>query len=116
MEFFGAIRKDFAHLTLAGNAGFRINQDPDFRRVDLEGESSVLVGAAILFPAGDRLVLSAEWALETERIDGRKNDSRLLGGFEYRPGESLMFRGAVGGGLADGSPDFEAAGSAVWLF
>ena len=43
--------------------------------VSIEGRNSYLVGAAVLFPAGDRIVLSAEWALETERYEGRKNDS-----------------------------------------
>jgi len=116
VEFFGGIRKDFAHLTLVGNAGFRVNQDPDFGDLTLEGKNSVLVGGALLFPAGDRVVLSAEWAFETERYRGLDSDSRLLGGFEYRQNESVRFRAAAGGGISQGAPGFMASGSVVWLF
>lgn len=116
VEFFGGIRKDFSSLTIAGNAGVRINQDPDIDGLQLEGKNSLLAGAAVLFPAGRNLVLSVEYALETERIDGLKNDSRLFGGFEYRQHQSFLIRGGLGGGLSDGAPDFEATGSAVWLF
>jgi len=115
-ELFGGIRKDFSRITLAGNVGFRVNQDPDFPDVMIEGKNSLLFGAGVLIPAGSKCVLSAEWAFETERFEGMKNDSRLMGGAEYRQNESLMYRGAVGGGLSNGSPDFELTGGVVWLF
>jgi len=116
VEFFGGIRKDFAHLTLVGNAGLRVNQDPDFGDVTIEGKNSVMVGGAVLFPAGDRVVLSAEWAMETERYRGLDNDSRLLGGFEYRQNDSIRFRAGAGGGLSRGAPNLTATGSVIWLF
>jgi len=117
VEFFGGIRKDLTHVSLAANAGFRINQDPDIEDLSgVEGKNSILLGGALLFPATQNLVLTAEYALETERFEGLKNDSRLLGGFEYRDGEDLMWRGAIGGGLSDGAPDFELLASVVWLF
>ena len=93
----------------------RVNQDPDFAGIQVEGKNSVLLGGALLVPAGDKIVLSAEWALETERYEGQKNDSRLMGGFEYRHNQNLLFRGAAGGGLAKGAPNLGLLGSAVWL-
>jgi len=116
VEFFGGIRKDLSHVTLAGNVGLRINQDAEFDNLSVEGKNSILFGAGVLIPVGANTVVSAEWAFETERFEGMKNDSRLMGGVQYRQNESLMYRGAVGGGMSDGSPDFELTGSAVWIF
>jgi hypothetical protein len=118
IEFFAGARKDFSSFTVAGNLGVRINQDPEFDEdvVEIAGKDSVLAGLAIIVPIGARWALTGEWALETERIDGFKNDSRLLGGVEYRPDESFSFRGSAAAGLADGSPDWTATGAAVWLF
>ena len=116
VEFFGGIRKDFAHLTVAGNVGVRVNQDQEFGGGEAEGKNSLLVGAGVLFPAGEKIVLSAEWAYETERLDGLRSESRLMGGFDYRFDENFLFRGGAGGGLTQGSPDFFATGSVVWLF
>ncbi len=116
VEFFGGLRKDFRRLTLVGNAGLRINQDPDFGGLQVEGKTSWLAGAGVLFPVGDRVVLSAEWAFETERYEGLGSDSRLLGGFEYRQNESIRYRLGAGGGLSDGAPDLLATASVVWLF
>jgi len=116
VEFFTALRKDFSRLTLAANAGVRVNQDADFAGTRLEGKNSALLGGALLVPVGDRVVLTAELSVETERYDGVKTDSRLLGGFEFRSTSSFMVRGAVGGGLSDGAPEFQMTGGAVWLF
>jgi hypothetical protein len=117
VEFFGGIRKDFARFTVMGNVGARINQDQQFHGSRGNGKNSFLVGAGILFPVSDKVVLSAEWAFETERLDGLENDSRLMGGCEYRFDENFVLRAGVGGGLlTDGSPDFLATGSVAWLF
>lgn len=114
--FFGAVRKDFSWVTLAGNLGLRINQDPDFDNVTLEGKNSVLIGVGALFPVGKDFVLNAEWSQESERYDGLKTDSRLLGGVQYRRGSGLTWRGAIATGLSDGAPDTEVRGSVVWIF
>lgn len=110
VEFFGGIRKDFTHVTVAGNAGLRINQDPDFPDTMLDGKNSLLLGLGVLIPAGNKVVVSAEWAFETERFAGLRNDSRLMGGVEYRQSESLMYRGAVGGGFPRGLPTSSSPG------
>lgn len=118
IEFFGGLRKNFTSFTVVGNLGLRINQDPEFDEdvVEVEGKESVLAGLAIIIPVGAKWALTGEWAFETERIEGFKNDSRLLGGAEWRADESFAFRGSLAVGLADGSPDWSATGSAVWLF
>ena len=116
IEFFGAARYDFSKVSLAANLGVRINQDQDFGSAEAEGQNSILAGAAVLIPAGDKLVLTAEWAMETERLEGLKNYSTLLGGAEYRFREEIMLRAAAGGGLSDGSPDFVLTCAAAWLF
>ena len=116
VEFFGAIRKDFSKLTVAGNVGVRINQDQDLNSNHAEGKNSLLVGAAVLIPAGAKTVLSAEWAIETERLEGLNNYSTLLAGAEYRYSEDLSFRAAIGGGLSEGSPDFLLTCGIVWHF
>lgn len=118
IEFFAGLRKNFTSFTVAGNLGLRINQDPEFDEdvVEVEGKESVLAGLAIIVPVGTSWALTGEWAFETERIEGFKNDSRLLGGAEWRADESFAFRGSLAVGLADGSPDWSATGSAVWLF
>jgi len=118
IEFFAGLRRNFTSFTVAGNLGIRLNQDPEFDEdvVEVEGKESVLAGLAIIVPVGAKWALTGEWAFETERIEGFKNDSRLLGGVEYRWDESFAFRGSIAGGLADGSPDWGATGSAVWLF
>jgi len=116
VEFFGAARKDFTHLTVAANVGVRINQDQDFGSNEAEGKNSILFGAAVLVPAGSKTVLTAEWAFETERLEGLKNYSTLMGGAEYRYREDILARAAIGGGLSDGSPDFLLTCSVAWLF
>jgi hypothetical protein len=116
VEFFAAARKNFSGMSLAGNLGVRVNQDADFDGIELEGRNSLMAGAALLFPLGQRLVFSLEWALETERFDGLKNDSRLLGGLDYALNDSLVVRGGLVAGLSDGAPDAGAIGSVVWLF
>ncbi len=118
IEFFAGVRKDFTSITVAGNLGLRINQDPEFDEdiTEVDGKESVLAGLAIIVPVGAKWALTGEWALETERIEGFTNDSRLLGGAEYRADESFSFRGSLAVGLADGSPKWGATGSVVWLF
>ena len=117
VEFFAGVRKNFTSFTVAGNLGFRINQDPEFDDLgEVEGKDSVLAGLAIIVPIGAKWALTGEWAFESERIEDFDNDSRLFGGAEYRWDESFSFRGGAAIGLSDGSPDWDILGSAVWLF
>lgn len=116
VEFFAGLRSDYTHVTLAANLGMRVNQDAEFDGVPVEGKNSFLAGGAMMFPVTDQLVLTAELAFESERFEGLDNDTRLIGGFEYRRNESILYRGGIGGGLSDGAPDFELIGGAVWIF
>ncbi|HKY33986.1 MAG TPA: hypothetical protein VJV23_15755 [Candidatus Polarisedimenticolia bacterium] len=116
VEFFGGLRKDYSRLTLAANLGLRVNQDLDIEGFEVEGQNSFLAGVGILVPAGQKLVITGEFAIESERYEGTRTDSRLLGGAEYRTNESFLIRGAVAGGLSTAAPDVELLGSAVWIF
>src|SRR5688572_13254389 len=92
IEFFSGVRKDLGKFTLAGTLGARLNQDADFDDVALEGNNSLLGGAAVLFSATNTLTLVVEYAFETARYEGTSNDARLLGGFEWNMTDQLMVR------------------------
>jgi len=116
VEFFGGLRKDWGKVTLAANAGFRVNQDADLGDLALEGQNSFLAGLGLIIPATQRLSFTIEYALESERYEGAHNDARLLGGFDWTMGEHFQIRGAAGGGLSEGAPDVDIFGSFVWIF
>jgi hypothetical protein len=116
IEFFGGLRKDLKKITLSGTIGARLNQDVDFGDVELEGNNSLLGGAAMIISAGQNLALILEYAFETPRYENTGNDSRIMGGFEWNMTDQLMVRGAVGTGLSNGAPDFDLIGSVAWLF
>ncbi|MFQ5700495.1 MAG: hypothetical protein ACE5HU_01455, partial [Acidobacteriota bacterium] len=116
VEFFGSARRNFDHMSLVGHIGVRINQDADLGPLQLEGDNSFLAGAAFQFPAGERLLFTVEWAVETNRFEGRNNSSQLLGGFQYEVVDSVLVRGALAGALSSDTPDADFIGSVVWLF
>jgi hypothetical protein len=116
VEFFGGVRKALGRVTLAGNLGMRINQDADFDEVELEGQNSLLGGAAVLVEATRNVGLILEYAVESARYEGTGTDARLLGGFDWSVSEQFLVRGGVAGGLSNGAPDVELIGSAAWLF
>jgi hypothetical protein len=116
VEFFSGIRKDLKRVTLSGHAGLRINQDPDFEDVDVEGKNSWLLGGGLIISATQNLGLLLEWAYESERLEGADKDSRIMGGFHYRIGENFRFRAAAGFGISDGAPDTELQAGAVLVF
>ncbi len=116
VEFFGGIRKDLDRFTFTGHGGMRINQDPDFEDVDLEGKNSWLLGAGMNITATKNLALLIEWAFESERLEDAEQDSRIAGGFYYRLGQRFRLRAAVGVGLSDAAPDTEYLAGAAWQF
>ncbi len=117
--FFGGMRRDFGAVSLVGNVGLRINQDPDLDPsggVSLEGETSVQLGGAFLFAMSRRLVGSVEASYETERIDGAGSDFRVTLGGDYRWPESYALRIALVGGTGDSAPEVEVIASGVFFF
>ncbi len=127
VAFFGGIRHDFGSMSLVGNAGLRINQDPDVtdpdvlnagglsRSMEPEGETSISLGGGLLFAMTERLAGILELSYETERIDGLGSDLRVTLGGDYRLQESFGIRVAGAAGQDDGAPDFELIFSAVLL-
>lgn len=115
VAFFGGLRHDFKEMSLVANAGFRMNQDPD-TPAQLDGEISVQLGGAALFPLTQKFVGIVEATYETERIDGIGSDFRLTLGGDYGFGESFKARFGVGLGNGGSAPDYELIGSAVFLF
>lgn len=116
VEFFGGLRHDFDRMSIVGNAGLRINQDPTIRGLQLEGETSLLLGGGFLWTIMQNLVGVAEATFETERINNAGSDFRLTFGADYTVDEGFHTRGAIAVGSGDSAPNFELIGSAVFLF
>jgi len=125
VAFFGALRHDVRGVSLVANGGLRINQDPDIPLpppgpgrppAQLEGETSVQIGGALLFPMTTRLAGVVEASFETERIDRAGSDFRLTLGGDYRRSEGFAGRVGLVAGNGDGAPDVEVIVSGVFLF
>lgn len=120
VAFFGGLRHDFDSMSLVGNAALRINQDPDTNLppgvAGPEGETSVQLGGGLIFAITQRFSGVAEISYETERIDHAGSDFRVTLGGDYRPSESVAYRGALATGSGDSAPDFELIASAVFYF
>jgi len=115
--FFAALRRDFGKMTFVANTGLRITQDPDTAPPGaLEGEMSVQLGGAALFPLTSKLAGIVEASYETERINGAGTDFRLTVGAEHRYGESFMSRAGLVWGWGRGAPNFQLIVSGVFLF
>lgn len=115
LEGFGAVRKDLGHVTLIGNAGLRINQDPDVPG-DIDGEMSLLLGGGMIIGLTSRVYNVWEMTYESKRYEGGAADSRLTPGLIWRVGNRGIVRGAIGIGLSDGAPDFDGIISAALTY
>ena len=58
--------------------GLRFNDDGRIVNVDLEGETSALLGAGVIFPLADQVTIVGEVDYESGRFDGRDDDLTLL--------------------------------------
>ena len=85
-------------------------------RVEVDGKTSPLVGAGMIFPQSDRVTFVAELTFEGERFEGADSDVRVLGGLNWRLHNRGMVRGAVAFGLTDGAPDLQLIGGYAWTF
>ena len=105
---FGSFRHTGRRATFTGNVAVRVNGDG--RRggtVDIDGETSVELGAGVLIPANDRLSFVGEARFETERLSNDESDLRVLGGINLAAGGNGAFRAALSLGLTDGAPDLQ---------
>lgn len=120
LEAFGALRQRFRIFILSVSAGVVFNSDGQIwagdSRFDLEGKTAPRVSAAAIFPWTDRVSFVAETLFEGERFSGGDSDIRLLGGANWRVSNRGQFRGAVGFGFTDASPDWQLLASYAFTF
>ena len=98
-------RREMDGWTLAGNLGLNFNDDGRIFGLDVDGETSFVVGAAALVPIGTKTTFVGEARYESERFDGLDSDTRIHGGFNIRVNDGGIFRVGFGLGLTDGAPD-----------
>lgn len=108
LSAFGALRYRTSNMIFTGNVGTRYNEDGMTFGVDQEGNTSVFLGAGVIFPLSDQVSAVGEAHFETERFDGAEADTRVLGGLNWRPFNRGIVRVALAIGLSDGSPDGQA--------
>lgn len=106
---FGSLRHRMDRAILAGHAGIRFNGDGRVAgsTTERDGETSPMAGFGVIFPFSDTIAGVAEARYEDGRLEGLDEDTRLLGGVNWRPGGRGILRGAVAVGLSDGAPDTE---------
>lgn len=106
---FGSMRCRLNRAIVTANAGVQFNGDG--RRfgqtVDRDGETAPMVGAGIILPVSDHVAAVGEFEFRDGRLEGDDDDTRVLGGINWRPGGRGIFRAAIAAGLSDGAPDFE---------
>lgn len=107
LEAFGTVRHRLRNFVLSFNGGLQFNGDGKIFGFDVDGETSVKLGGAVIYPMADTVTLVGELDYRTERIDGADDDFRILGGVNWRLFNRGMIRGAVAAGLADGAPDWQ---------
>ncbi len=106
---FGALRHRLERLIITGHLGLQMNGDGmRFGGPERDGETVLQLGLGAIFPFSDNLSGVAELAFRDGRLDGDDDDTRALGGINWRPGSRGMFRAAIGFGLSDGAPDLQA--------
>jgi len=103
---FAALRHPFTNkLVLTGTVGLEFLEFANNR------ETSLLLGAGLIYPTSDQLSIIGELNLQTQ------GDYMLLsGGLDYSMQAGSHLRGAIGVGLDDGAPDFIILGSFLHNF
>jgi hypothetical protein len=104
---FGAMRYRWPELILAAHAGLRMTGDGRILGVDLDGQTSLLLGGGVIWPLSDEVTLVGELSYEGERFEETDTDARALGGLNWRPFNRGIVRGALAFGLSDGAPDLQ---------
>lgn len=101
---FGSVRHHGKRAIYSGNVAVRLNGDGVG---NIDGDTSVELGAGVIVPANERLSFIGEVRYETERFDGFESDLRALGGINLQAGKTGGFRAALAIGLTDGAPDLQ---------
>jgi hypothetical protein len=102
---YGAVRRNYLWGTLAAHVGFRFTENGRIGGVPLEGRISGEGGVAVIYPVGFDVNLIGELTIEGARFEQLDTGSRLLAGVNWSLSETVLLRGALSVGLADGSPD-----------
>ena len=106
-EIFGSARHPLKNMVLAGQVGIRSMGDGKIFGADLDGTTSFQAGGAVIFPLSDVFSLVGEATYASERFEDGDQDTRVLGGVNWRAFGRGLLRGAAGFGLSDGSPDLQ---------
>jgi hypothetical protein len=112
---FLATRRTFEEFAWIGNASVRVNGDSRTPGGG-SGKMSGSLGGGAIFRISYSWSFMAEARYETRRYEGGDVDFRITPSLDFRPTENLALRLGVALGLADGSPDQEAAFSVVFHF
>jgi hypothetical protein len=118
---FGAVRSDLSSsktgaFTGVAHLGFRFNGDPTILGVELNGKTSIFLGAGVLVRLKKNFGWSGELTIESQRYDHSDSDIRATGGVHWDLTEHQMLRGAAAVGLSDEATGFELIGSYVYHF
>jgi hypothetical protein len=120
LNAFGALRQRFRSFILSVSAGVVFNGDGQVwignTPIDTEGRTAPRVSGAAIFPWTDRVSFVAEAKFEGERFRDTDSDIRLLGGANWRVSNRGQFRGAIGFGFTDASPNWQLLASYAFAF
>jgi hypothetical protein len=111
LALFGSARYRLPRFAIGAHLGARFNEDGQIFGVAREGETSLFFGGAVTWPLSDEITAVGEVRYEGERFTGGDEDTRVLGGLNWRVFNTGMLRGAVAAGLSDGSPDIQFIGA-----
>ena len=95
----------FRDLALIGNVGVRVTGNGMLGGLPLEGTVSGTAAIGVMLPLWHSITLTTELDYQSERFDGFGEESRIAFGVDWRIFARGVFRGAVIGGLVDGSAD-----------
>jgi len=107
---FGAMRHRLNKAIITAHAGVQFNgSGRRFGEIaDRDGETAPMVGVGVILPFSDRFTGVGEVEFRDGRLEGDDDNTRALVGINWRPGGRGIFRAALGVGLSDGAPDFQA--------
>ena len=106
IEGFGAMRYRLPEAIFSAHLGLRMNGDGHIEGARIEGKTSAVLGAGVIFPVSDQVGLVGEANMESERFRQQSDsDFRLLFGVNWRPLNRGIIRAAISAGLTDAAPD-----------
>jgi len=118
---FAAVRANMNGFIGVAHLGARFNHDAQILGTNLNGRTSVFLGAGFLVEPSDSLYWTGELTIETEKYRDAPgvnidSDLRLTGGISWTFSRHSSLRGSAGVGLADAAPDLELSAGYVWSF